>query len=79
MSTKTKTKRKPSRKKDDGGDRTPLGSIASRPKSWREVVKVHPGANLFPLMSPEELRELGEDIKKNGLATPIAYGPRVTR
>jgi len=36
-------------------------------KSWRNVLPVHPAADLFPLMSPDELRELGEDIKKNGL------------
>jgi hypothetical protein len=40
-------------------------------KSWRDVLPVHPAADLFPLMSPDELRELGEDIKKNGLRTPI--------
>jgi hypothetical protein len=40
-------------------------------KSWRDVLPVHPAADLFPLMSPNELRELGEDIKKNGLLTPI--------
>jgi ParB-like nuclease domain len=40
-------------------------------KSWRDVLPVHPAAELFPLMSPDELRELGEDIKKNGLLTPI--------
>ena len=36
-------------------------------KSWRDVIKVHPAADLFPLMSESELRELGEDIKANGL------------
>ena len=34
---------------------------------WREKYKVHPAADLFPLMSDEELRVLGEDIKANGL------------
>ena len=41
-------------------------------KSWRDVIKVHPAANLFPLMSPDELRELGKDIKKHGLRTRVA-------
>ena len=41
------------------------------PKSWRDVLPVHPAADLFPLMSPDELKVLGEDIKKNGLRTPI--------
>jgi hypothetical protein len=37
---------------------------------WRSVIKVHPAADLFPMMSPEELRALGEDIKMNGLKVP---------
>jgi DNA-binding Lrp family transcriptional regulator len=40
--------------------------------SWRNVLKVHPAAELFPRMSPAELRELGQDIKKNGLQQPVA-------
>ncbi len=41
-------------------------------KSWRDVYDVHPAAEMFPMMSTNELRDLGEDIKKNGLRTPIA-------
>src|SRR5262245_45570416 len=41
-------------------------------KSWRDVIKVHPAADLFPMMSEQELRELGEDIKKHGLRHPIS-------
>jgi hypothetical protein len=40
-------------------------------KSWRDVLKVHPAAELFPPMSPDELRALGEDIVKHELANPI--------
>jgi hypothetical protein len=40
-------------------------------KSWRDDLKIHPAADLFPLLSPDELRKLGEDIIKNGLASPI--------
>jgi ParB-like chromosome segregation protein Spo0J len=40
-------------------------------KSWRDVLKVHPAADLFPLMSADELKVLGEDIKKNGLRTQV--------
>src|SRR5262249_6969633 len=39
--------------------------------SWRDHLPIHPAAELFPLMSEPELRELGEDIKKNGLLSPI--------
>jgi hypothetical protein len=34
--------------------------------SWRDHLPIHPAADLFPLMSESELRELGEDIKKRG-------------
>jgi len=40
--------------------------------SWRDVLPIHPAAELFPLMSPDELKALGEDIhKKNGLLMPV--------
>jgi hypothetical protein len=42
------------------------------PKSWRDVLPVHPAAEMFPMMNETELRELGEDIKANGLRNPIA-------
>ena len=41
------------------------------PKTWRDMLPVHPAADLFPAMSETELRELGEDIKANGLRSPI--------
>jgi len=40
-------------------------------ENWRYDLSVHPSADLFPLMSEAELRELSEDIKKNGLQSPI--------
>jgi hypothetical protein len=40
-------------------------------RSWRTVLPIHAAAELFPLMSEAELRELGEDIKKHGLSSPI--------
>jgi hypothetical protein len=51
----------------------------SKPKSdnpsnqlqWRDELEVHPAAEVFPMMSPDELKALGEDIKKNGLRTDI--------
>ena len=38
---------------------------------WRDVLKIHPACELFPLMSQTELKELGDDIKKNGLLEKI--------
>jgi hypothetical protein len=40
--------------------------------SWRDVLPIHPAAELFPLMSEVELRELADDIEKNGLCDPVA-------
>ena len=40
--------------------------------SWRDVLPVHPAADLFPLMTANELRKLGEDLRKNGLRTAVA-------
>ena len=41
------------------------------PQAWRECIVVHPAAELFPRLSAEELRALGEDIKQHGLTSPI--------
>lgn len=41
--------------------------------SWRDVLKIHPAAELFPLMPPDELKKLGADIKKNGLRMPTVW------
>lgn len=38
---------------------------------WRTHLKVHPAADLFPLLSQAELKELADDILKNGLRTRI--------
>jgi hypothetical protein len=40
---------------------------------WRNVFKVHPACALFPAMSPDQLRALGEDIKANKLRETIKY------
>ncbi len=40
-------------------------------KSWRDVLKVHPAAELFPIMEADELQKLAIDIKKNGLQQKI--------
>ena len=44
---------------------------AEAKKSWRDVYKVHPAADVFPMLPEDELREIGEDIKQNGLKEPI--------
>jgi hypothetical protein len=41
--------------------------------TWRDRIKVHAAADLFPMMSDVELRDLGEDIRRNGLKQPIAF------
>jgi hypothetical protein len=35
--------------------------------SWRDLIKVHPAADLFPLLSSADLSDLTEDIKAHGL------------
>jgi hypothetical protein len=39
--------------------------------SWRNTIKIHPAADLLPLMGPDELRILGADIKRYGLKSRI--------
>ncbi|HYZ42060.1 MAG TPA: ParB N-terminal domain-containing protein [Stellaceae bacterium] len=50
----------------------PDNTEPTAPKSWRDVLQIHPAAELWPTMSPDELRVLGEDIKKNGMQVPIS-------
>jgi hypothetical protein len=45
---------------------------AHRILNWRDHLKVHPAADLFPTMSADELKVLGEDIKKHGLRNRVA-------
>ena len=51
---------------------TATDSAAPQAQSWRDTLPIHPAAALFPRMSSDELRELGKDIRKNGLRSSIA-------
>jgi hypothetical protein len=44
-----------------------------QPNSWRDQIKVHPAADLFPMMTPDELKVLGEDIKNNGIRIEVTF------
>lgn len=46
-------------------------ATASATVSWRDNLLIHPAVELFPPMSSDELRALGEDIVKNGFTSPI--------
>lgn len=51
-----------------------------KPKRWRDLLPVHPAAELFPLMSADELRELAADIEKHDLCEPVdLYRDRETQ
>ena len=41
--------------------------------NWRAYLKVHPAADLFPLLSPDELQVLADDIKANGLKNNVVF------
>src|SRR5215204_4710477 len=45
-------------------------------KSWRDVLPVHPAADVFPMMSGAELAELAENIKAHGMRTPVMLDER---
>jgi hypothetical protein len=40
--------------------------MSAKPKSWRDVLPIHPAADMFPMLSDSELVELGNDLKATG-------------
>jgi hypothetical protein len=52
-------------------DQGPVDQLAADPFNWRDHLKVHPAADLFPLLPEDELKELAEDIKAHGLQVPL--------
>ena len=51
---------------------TDTANNSKQAKRWRDVLPVHPAAELFPLMSEAELRDLANDIEANGLFEKVA-------
>jgi hypothetical protein len=47
------------------------GADQAAPFDWRKHLPVHPAADLFPLMSEVEPKELAADINVNGLQASI--------
>jgi hypothetical protein len=52
--------------------KTRMADTEGKRKSWRDVLKIHPAAEMFPLMSKDELEALGEDIKKGELRESVS-------
>jgi hypothetical protein len=44
---------------------------SEQPRSWRDALKVHPAADVFDPLRPDELKELADDIDKHGLREPV--------
>jgi len=55
--------------------------IQSKPpaRKWRDVLPIHGAAELIPPMTDEELRALGEDIRRYGLREPLVVIRRYRR
>lgn len=47
--------------------------LSSSTAGWRSVWQVHSAVDLFPALAPDQLTDLAEDIRKNGLLHPVIY------
>jgi hypothetical protein len=41
--------------------------------TWRERIAVHPAADLFPMMSGDDLRDFAKDIAENGVRQGVVF------
>jgi len=53
-------------------DASSLG-MSDQATTWRDTIEVHPAADMFPMLSEDELKVLGEDIKANGLRVRVVF------
>src|SRR6516225_6354917 len=50
-----------------------MKSSSTTKKSWRQWLRIHPAAELFPPLSKQDLRALADDIKQYGLRQPVSF------
>jgi hypothetical protein len=49
------------------------GLMPKKGSRWRDRIRVHPAANLLPMMERKELEEMAASIKAEGLHVPVVY------
>src|SRR5215469_16977945 len=57
----------PQARPDGGGLMSDAIDTGQQAFNWREHLPVHPAADLFPLLSPDDLKTLADDIMANGM------------
>ena len=48
-----------------------MSDICAVKARWRQMLQVHPAADVFPLLGKEDVVALAADIKKHGLKQPV--------